>query len=102
MAIARRFIRWLSSALDAEGLDVTEYVERIECEFEIVVPAEAAEGFATLGDLCGYAAGERQRQGLPLSHDEIWDAVRRITSEEFGVVADELRRDTRYVEDLCC
>lgn len=102
MAIVHRFIRWLASALDADGLDTTEYVEHVEREFDVRIPPEAAETLATLGNLCDYVARERNRQGRPLPEGEIWDAVRRITSYEFGVDPRELHPGIRYVEDLLC
>lgn len=101
MAIAR-FIRWLSSALDVDGLDTTEYVEHIEREFGIVIPDEAAGKLKTLGDLCEYVSRQRQQQGRPISSDAVWNGVQRITSYEFGVDAGELHPAIRYVEDLSC
>jgi hypothetical protein len=56
----------------------------------------------TLGDLSGYVARERRQQGRPLSDEEVWQAVRRVTSEEFGVDAGELHPGIRYAEDLLC
>jgi acyl carrier protein len=102
MTIARRFIRWLSSALDVDGLDTTEYVEHIEREFGIVIRDEAVGTLATLGDLCVYVSRQRQEQARPLSGEEVWDTVRRITAYEFGVDAGELHPGIRYVEDLNC
>lgn len=102
MAIARRFIRWLSSFVDAEGLDTTEYFGHVERAFGVRIGDESAGTLATLGDLCGYVARERGRQGRPLSDEAIWDTVRRVTSEEFGVDASELHPGIRYVEDLNC
>lgn len=102
MEIARRLIRWLSSALDVGGLDTADYVEHVEREFGIVIRDEAVGTLATLGDLCAYVSRERQVQGRPLPDEEVWDAVRRVTSYEFGVNAGELHRGIRYVEDLDC
>jgi hypothetical protein len=102
MAIVRRFIDWLSSSLHVDGLDTTEYVERIERELGIVIRDEAVGTLATLGDLCKYVSAQRCEQGRPLSEEEIWTAVREITSDEFGVAASELHPGIRYVEDLNC
>ena len=93
-----RLIRWVLSRMDAEGLDPTEYIEHVGRAFGIVIPVEAAEGFKTLRDLCDYVARWRRE----LSDGEIWEAVRRITSEEFGVRQNELHPGIRYVEDLNC
>jgi hypothetical protein len=102
MAIARRFIHWLSSALDVDGLDTTDYVERVERELGIVIGDEAVGMLATLGDLCTYVSAQRREKGQPLSEEEIWQTVRGITSDEFGVDASELHPGIRYVEDLNC
>lgn len=102
MAIVRRFIHWLTSGLGADGLDTTDYVEHIEREFGIVIRDDAVGTLGTLGDLCGYVVAQRREQQRPLAEEEVWKAVREITSEEFGVDASELHRGIRYVEDLNC
>jgi hypothetical protein len=38
----------------------------------------------------------------PLDDEEIWNTVRSITSEEFGIAPSELHPGIRYVEDLLC
>jgi len=107
MAIAARIFRWLSSVADGlfqdwDGLDTTDYVERIEREFQITVQDTDAARLQTLGDLCSFVFEQRRALGCPLEDEMIWHAVRRITSEEMGVHIDELHRGTRYVEDLLC
>jgi hypothetical protein len=87
---------------EGEGLDPTEYVEHLEREFEIVITPQAVEVLQTLGDLCQLVATQRAAQERPLGDDRIWQEVRRITSEEFGVDPSELHRGIRYVEDLNC
>jgi hypothetical protein len=102
MTLPRRLIRWLASLGTADGLDTTEYIERVEREFAIPIPAEAAESFATLNDLCNYVAANRRQHGRPLDSEEIWNTVRTITSEGFGIDPSELHPRIRYVEDLLC
>jgi hypothetical protein len=107
MAIAARIFRWLSSVADGlfpdwDGLDSTAFVEHIEHEFQINVQDEDAARLQTLGELCSFVLVQRRAQGRPLEDEMVWQAVRRITSEEMGVHIDELHRGTRYVEDLLC
>jgi hypothetical protein len=85
-----------------DGLDTSNYVTRIECEFNLKVADEAGAKFAALGDLCAYISRQRHAQGFPLADAEIWKLVRRITSEEFGIKEGELQPETRYIDDLGC
>ena len=88
--------------MDVGGLDTTEYVERIEREYGIVIGDDAVGKLATLGDVCGYVCHQRGEQGRSLREEEVWHGVRRITAYEFGVDAGELHPGVRYVEDLNC
>ena len=73
--------------MSPEGLDTSEYVERLEREFEIILPDENAADLKTLGDLCHFISDQRTRAGRPLSEDDIWNRVRIITSVELGIAA---------------
>jgi acyl carrier protein len=104
MAIGRRILDWLATTAGglADGIDTTDYVERVERELQITVRDADAERLKTLGDLCSFVATQRRAQGRPLEDNQIWDAVRHITSEELGIDVNELHPGIRYVEDLCC
>jgi hypothetical protein len=104
MKLIRQLLSKLSSIVDCtgEGIDATEYIDRVARELQIIIRNEDAEGFQTLGDLCQFAREQRREQGKPLDDQEIWTTVLTITSEEFGVAASELHPGVRYVEDLCC
>jgi hypothetical protein len=102
MPLVHRIIQQLRSFFDVGGLDTTAYVALVEREFEIVIRDDAAGPLATLGDLCGYVWRQCHEQGRPLREDEVWQSIRRLTSKEFGVKADELHPGLRFVEDLNC
>jgi hypothetical protein len=105
MTRARHIFAWISRLTDSvfrDGLDTTAYIERIEHEFSIRIDDENTAQLKTLGDLCEYIARQRAAQERALTGDAIWAAVRRITSDEFGVAETELHRQIRFVKDLKC
>lgn len=85
-----------------DGLDLSDYIEHIERDLRVTVSDENASQVRTLGDLCRVVSQQRHANGDPLSDEEIWNAVRSITSDELGVRADELHPNLRYIEDLGC
>jgi hypothetical protein len=90
----------IGSALDdffGDRMDTAEYVERLECAFDVRIPGDDAAAMKTLDDLCAWL-GKRTTYDA----DHIWMQVRRITAEEFGVCETELLPTTRFVEDLGC
>ena len=66
------------------------------------IPDHDAAHLKTLGQLSEYVASQYKLQGQKLSDNHIWIAIRRITSDEFGVAENELHKDIRFVEDLMC
>ena len=107
MAITRRIIAWLSAGMDVlfgndDGLDTTEYVERLERHFGIIIRDEDAAEMKTLSDVCDYISRQREASARALTPEQIWKDVRRITSEEFGVDESEMHKGVRFIEDLNC
>lgn len=95
-------LRHRASRLFADGLDTTAYVERIEREFYIRIPDEDGAGIDTLGQLCNFVTSKCGSQALDAADDWIWLTLRRITSDEFGVMESDLHKETRFAEDLMC
>ena len=85
-----------------EGLDVTAYVAEIERHFCITLAPAEVESTYTLRDMTELIVRRIRENGRADTSDEVWPDLRRITSDEFGVDADELSPDIRYVEDLNC
>ena len=85
-----------------EGLDVTGYVAEIERHFCVRLAPVEVESTYTLRDMTDLIVRKLRENGRADTSDEVWPDLRRITSEEFGVDADELNPDIRYVEDLNC
>jgi hypothetical protein len=85
-----------------DGMDTTDYVQRLERHFGVVIGDAAGARLATLDDLCRHIVQLCHGLESPLSDDAIWTAVRDITSDEFGIHAGELHPGIRFVEDLNC
>lgn len=85
-----------------DGLDLSDYIKHIERDLQVTLSDENSSHIRTLGDLCRVVSQLRRANGNPLSDEEIWNAVRSITSDELGIRADELHPNMRYVEDLNC
>jgi hypothetical protein len=92
----RRFV-----SLD-EGLDVAGYVAEIERHFRVRLAPAEVESAHTLRDMTDLVVRKTREAGRADTSDEVWPDLRRITSDEFGVDADELHPDIRYVQDLNC
>ena len=105
MNIGQKIIPLISrmgDAVFADGVDSIPYLIRIEDEFAIQIPDKDAEQIKTLDELCQYIAITRQQSGRAMDDKLIWETVRAITADEFGVDENELHLGIRYVEDLGC
>lgn len=81
------------------GLDLVEFVLAIEEEFDIQIPADAAENINTPRDLINYlTAIPKIRENR--SRDYVALTVMMILEDEIGVSRDEMSEDSRFIEDL--
>jgi hypothetical protein len=94
-----RILAWLAKG---EGLDATDYIAHLERHFGVTIDPAEAKSPCTLGDLGRLISQKLTTLGRPAADDAVWESVRRITSEEFGVREDELKPTLRFVEDLNC
>ena len=78
------------------SMDAKGFVMRIEKEFDIEIPEEDYELFATVGALCDYV----RKRSANSDPSAVWKTVRRIASEEFQIPPDEIELKSRWVEDL--
>jgi hypothetical protein len=100
MSVRSRILEWPTSTCG--GLDATDYIAHLERQFAVAIDPAEAESLRTLGNLARLLSQKLTTAGRPAADDAVWDAVRRITSEEFGVREDELKPGVRFVEDLNC
>lgn len=81
------------------GLDLVEMVMRIEEEFEITIPDEAAVTMVTPGTVIDYL------MTLPeinekWSREQVRQVVFTIVEDESGNLRDHFNEDSRFIEDL--
>jgi hypothetical protein len=102
MSFITCMFRHLCDRLDrmqAAGIDTTDYVLRLEREFDITLPPEA-ESLKTLGDLRDLIVrllSHREQRSNP---NQIWERLRRVSAYDLGVDESELHPHTRLKEDL--
>ncbi|MBS0260752.1 MAG: hypothetical protein JSS02_02250 [Planctomycetes bacterium] len=78
------------------GLDMTAFVMEIEETFGISIPDKDYQDLDTVGALSDYVA----RQYRVAEPDDVWQTVRRITSEHFNIPPAEIKPTSRWGEDL--
>jgi acyl carrier protein len=82
------------------GLDTVELVMAFEEEFDLEIPDKAAEKMVTVGDVVAFIFAEFGRLGRAADRDDIFDRVRRLTSEASNVDPSQIHLDTSFVGDL--
>lgn len=87
------------------GLDLTEFVMTVEEEFDTQIPGEDWGLLRTVGDMEEYVIRHQVKNGVGCqmpkrSSDYIFGQLRRIISRTFNIPAEEIRRDSRFIEDL--
>lgn len=80
------------------GLDSVEWVMEIEEEFGIDVPDPVAETLRTVGDAVEAVVARVDAEQWPRDRVEL--RIREITARLFRKKIDEVRLDSRLVEDL--
>jgi len=88
----------LLAEIEADALDLVELVTAIEEAFGILIPDEAAEQFAAVGDIIDQVAAQADPAAWPA--DTIEQRVRGLTAEILGVDAARVDRSSRLVEGL--
>jgi hypothetical protein len=78
------------------SLDMAGFVMQVEREFGIEIPEEDYGPLGTVGALCEYI----QKRSTISDPETVWKAVRRIASEEFQVPIDEIKWNSRWIEEL--
>lgn len=99
------------------GLDGVEIVMLVDEEFGISIPDAEAEACRTVGQLVEAAfhnikvlpppSAESQRwrrarfrPTAPFTRDEVSLRVRKIVAEQLGLPLDDVREESRFIEDL--
>jgi acyl carrier protein len=87
------------------GLDVTEFVMAVEDEFDVRIPDEDWGMLRTVGGMEEYVSRLQVRSGVSLHvprepSDDIYEQLRVIISRSFNIPTEEIRRDSRFIEDL--
>lgn len=81
------------------GLDLVETAYRLEEEFEITIPDEAAEKMTTVGKIVEYLM-TRSEVSKVWSRDYVALSVWMILEEETGVNRKDWTEDSRLIEDM--
>ncbi len=81
------------------GLDLVEMVYRIEEEFEITIPDEAAEKMITPRNVIDYLMN-RPEISEKWSRDYVSMTIWQIIKDETGVSQKDFNDDSRFIEDM--
>jgi acyl carrier protein len=80
------------------GLDIVELIMRVEEEFNIEIPDEDAEKLTTAGSIADYVAEKSGADGD--THEVIWQRVKAVLVEAYGIPPEKVHPSARLVEDL--
>jgi acyl carrier protein len=81
------------------GLDLVETVYRIEEEFEITIPDEAAEKMTTPRMVIDYLLS-RPEVSEKWSRDYVHLSVWMILEDELSIKREDFNDDSRFIEDM--
>lgn len=81
------------------GLDLVEMIMRIEEEFEITVPEEAAVTLVTPKTVIDYLMTQPEINEK-WSRDYVATSVWIIIEDEAGIIREEHNDDSRFIEDM--
>ena len=81
------------------GLDLVELTIRVEEEFEITIPDEAAAKITTPGQLVEYLMG-RPEVGEKWSRDYVHLSVWMMIEDELAIRREDFNDDSRFIEDM--
>jgi hypothetical protein len=81
------------------GLELVEMVMRLEEEFEITIPNEAAEKMTTPRKVINYLMN-RPEVSEKWSHDYVHLSVWMIIEDELCVKREKFTDDSRFVQDM--
>lgn len=81
------------------GLDLVELVYRLEEEFEVAIPDEAAEKMTTPRNVVDYIASIPSRSNK-WSRGYIEITVWLAIEDELGIDRNEFNLDSRFIEDM--
>ena len=82
------------------GLDTVELAMEIEEAFSLRFPDAAVREMATVRDVVEFVAAELAREGRPMSREDIFARVQRLTADKAGLDPGDVRWDDRFVQDL--
>ena len=78
------------------SLDMTEFVMQVEDTYGFEIPNEDYESLKTVGLLCEYI----QKRTSQSDRSAILETVRKLISQHFNIPADQIKPESRWVEDL--
>ena len=81
------------------GLDLVETVYRLEEEFQITIPNDAAERLTTVREIVEYLMS-REEVKNKWSRDYVALSVWMILEEETGIERKDWNEDSRLIEDM--
>ncbi|MCY7377030.1 MAG: hypothetical protein LH472_13810 [Pyrinomonadaceae bacterium] len=81
------------------GLDLVEMIIRIEEEFEIIIPDEAAETMITPRNVIDFLMSQ-SKVSQKWSRDYVSITVWQILEDETGIKRENFNEDSRFVQDM--
>ncbi len=83
------------------GLDTVELIMAVEEDFDLEIPDAAAEKMITVGDMHSFLVSELRRRGqADIDERVVLDRLREIICTQFGVKAELVVPEARFVQDL--
>lgn len=82
------------------GLDTVELVLATEKHFDIEIPDRVAETLETVSSLHNFVVAELERTGRPRDAAVVFNELRQLICENFGVVPEQVVPEARFVQDL--
>lgn len=77
------------------GLEMVEYIMEVEEEFRIKIPDDVSWELRTIGEMADYVVSQGG-----WTRGRVVQLLREIASNQSGLPLEQLRENSRFVEDL--
>jgi acyl carrier protein len=82
------------------GMDTVELAMDIEDLFDIEISDASAGAIHTVGDLQAFVLSALAHKGTPQNPDDVFERIKRLLIDSFGVPEKRINPEARIVDDL--